>query len=174
MDYTVHGILQARILEWVAFPFFRGSSQCRDWTQVSCIVGRFFISWAKQGKPKNTGVGSLSLLQGIFLTQESNRGLLHCMQILYQLSYQDSTGRPSKDPQWLMTWKQPGLKHEAGLSCDIKARLQHSPKEGETRTGHTWDSIFHSPDRTENKIQISTDFGKIKEFKITSLVHPSL
>ena len=39
------------------------------------------------GKPKNTGVGSLSLLQGIFLTKESNRGLLHCRRILYQLSY---------------------------------------------------------------------------------------
>ena len=40
------------------------------------------------GKPKNTGVGSLSLLQGISLTQESNQGLLHYRQILYQLSYQ--------------------------------------------------------------------------------------
>ena len=39
------------------------------------------------GKPKNTGVGSLSLLQQIFPTQESNWGLLHCGQILYQLSY---------------------------------------------------------------------------------------
>ena len=46
MDYTVHGILQARILEWVAFPFSRGSSQSRHWTQVSCIAGRFFTSWA--------------------------------------------------------------------------------------------------------------------------------
>ena len=42
------------------------------------------------GKPKNTGVGSLSLLQGIFLTQELNQGLLHCRQILYQLRYQGS------------------------------------------------------------------------------------
>ena len=42
------------------------------------------------GKPKNIGGGSLSLLQGIFLTQESNQGLLHCRQILYQLSYQRS------------------------------------------------------------------------------------
>ena len=41
-----------------------------------------------QGKPKNTGMGSLSLLQGIFPTQESNQGLLHCRWILYQLSYQ--------------------------------------------------------------------------------------
>ena len=40
-----------------------------------------------QGKPKTAGVGSLSLLQGIFLTQESNRGLLHCRSILYQPSY---------------------------------------------------------------------------------------
>ena len=46
MDYTVHGILQARILEWVTFPFFRGSSQPRDWTQVSHIAGGFFTSWA--------------------------------------------------------------------------------------------------------------------------------
>ena len=46
MDYTVHGILQARILEWVAFPFSRGSSQPRDPTQVSSIVGGFFTSWA--------------------------------------------------------------------------------------------------------------------------------
>ena len=42
------------------------------------------------GKPKNTGVGSLSLLQGNFLTQELNWGLLYCRQILYQLSYQGS------------------------------------------------------------------------------------
>ena len=43
-------------------------------------------------KPKNTGVGNLSLLQGIFLTQGSNQGLLLCRQILYQLSYQGSPG----------------------------------------------------------------------------------
>ena len=43
-DYTVHGILQARILECVAFPFSRGSSQPRDQTQVSCIAGGFFTS----------------------------------------------------------------------------------------------------------------------------------
>ena len=43
-----------------------------------------------QGKPKNTGVGSLSLLLRIFPPQESNWGLLHCRQILYQLSYQGS------------------------------------------------------------------------------------
>ena len=39
---SIHEILQARILKWIAIPFFRGSSQCRDRTLVSCIVGRFF------------------------------------------------------------------------------------------------------------------------------------
>ena len=46
MDCIVHGILQARTLEWVAFPFSRGSSQSRDQTQVSRIAGGFFTSWA--------------------------------------------------------------------------------------------------------------------------------
>ena len=44
MDYAVHRILQVRILEWLAFPFSRGSSQPRDQTQVSHIAGRFFTS----------------------------------------------------------------------------------------------------------------------------------
>ena len=58
MDYTVHGILQARILEWVVLPFSRGSSQPRDWTQVSCIgiAGRFFASWATRGAQNGQGV----------------------------------------------------------------------------------------------------------------------
>ena len=128
MHYTVHGILQARILEWVAFFFYRGSSQPMDRTQVSHIAGRFLqlshkgslriLEWVTypfsrgssqardqtqsptlqmdslpaepQGKPKNTGVGSLSLLQWIFLTQELNWGVLHCRRIFYQLSYQGS------------------------------------------------------------------------------------
>ena len=44
--YTVRGILQARILDWVAFPFSRGSSWPRGWTQVSHIARRFFTNWA--------------------------------------------------------------------------------------------------------------------------------
>ena len=43
---SVHGILQERILEWVAMPFSRGSSWPRDWTQVPCTAGRFFTIWA--------------------------------------------------------------------------------------------------------------------------------
>ena len=87
MDYTVHGILHARILEGVAVPFSRESSQTRDQTQVSLLQADSLPA-VPQRKPKNTGVGSLSLIQRIFLTQELNRGLPHCRRILHQLSYQ--------------------------------------------------------------------------------------
>ena len=72
-------------------PSSRGSSQSMDQTQISLIAGGFFLS-EPPGKPKNTGVGSLSLNQRNFLTQELNWGLLHCKKILYQLRYQESPG----------------------------------------------------------------------------------
>ena len=84
-DCTVHGILQARILEWVAFPFSRESFQ-----PSSPSLQADSLPAEPQGKPKNTGVGSLSFLQGIFPTLESNQGLLHCRRILYRVSYQGS------------------------------------------------------------------------------------
>ena len=87
MDYTVLEILQTRILEWVDFPspwdLPNPGIQPRSPTfQVDSLPAD------PPRKPKKTGVGSLSLRQGIFLTQESNQGLLYCRQILYQLSYQ--------------------------------------------------------------------------------------
>ena len=73
MDYTIHLILQARILEYATFCFFRGSYQPRSSTfQVDSLPAE------PQEKPKNTGVSSLSLLQRIVPTQELNQGLLHC------------------------------------------------------------------------------------------------
>ena len=45
MDYRVHGILQAKILEWVVFPFSRRCSQPKDWTQVYRVAGGFFTSF---------------------------------------------------------------------------------------------------------------------------------
>ena len=52
MDCTVHGILQASILQWVAFPVSKGSSQLRDPTQVSSIASGFFTSWATRKPPE--------------------------------------------------------------------------------------------------------------------------
>ena len=78
IDYTVHGILQARILEWVAFPFSRESPQPRIEPRPP-ILQADSLPAKPQGKPKNTGVGSLSLLQCIFPTQESNRTGVSCI-----------------------------------------------------------------------------------------------
>ena len=71
----------------------RGSSQARDRTWVSGIQVDSLPSEPPR-KPLNTEVGSLSLLQGNFLTQELNLGLLQCCWILYQLSYQGNLGFP--------------------------------------------------------------------------------
>ena len=86
MDFTVHGILQARLLEWVAFPISRDLPNPRIKPRSPTLQADSLPA-EPQGKPKNTGVGSQSLLQGIFPTQELNWGLLHCRQILYKLSY---------------------------------------------------------------------------------------
>ena len=65
-----------------------------------------------QGKSKNTGVGSLSLLQQIFPTQQLNQGLLHCRQVLYQLSYQEALKNLSNQ-----LW--PGDPNHAGVGLSI-------------------------------------------------------
>ena len=86
---SVHGIFQARIVEWVAFPFSRRSSQHMDQTQISHIASRFFTIWATR-EAQEYWSGYLSLLQWIFPTQELNPGLLRCRQTLYWLSYEGS------------------------------------------------------------------------------------
>ena len=100
-DCTVHGILQAGILEWAAVLleallqeiFSRGRSSLGDLPNPgtepqSPTLQMDSLPAEPPGKPKNTGVGSLSLLQRIFPTQESNQGLLYCRRVLQQLSYQ--------------------------------------------------------------------------------------
>ena len=89
MNYKVHGILQARILEWVAFPFSRGLPNPGIKRRLPTLQADSFPA-EPQGKPKNTGLGSLSLLQGIFPTQGSNPDLPHCRQSLSQLSHKGS------------------------------------------------------------------------------------
>ena len=68
--YSNHGILQARILEWIAIPFSRGSSWLRDWLQVSCTIGRFSTIWSTREAPeikKNQELWHQGLLQEPFL-----------------------------------------------------------------------------------------------------------
>ena len=63
-----HGVLQARVLEWVATPFSRGSSWPRDWTQVSHIAGRFFTIWAIRKAPLNLGILQARILAWIAIS----------------------------------------------------------------------------------------------------------
>ena len=98
MDYTVHGILQARILEWVAIPFSRGSFQPRDRTLVSCIAGRFFTSWA---------------------TREAQRNL-RC--VLLSERRQSAEGYTLHDSNYITFWKRPN--HGDGKKISGCQRLE--------------------------------------------------
>ena len=62
---SVHGIFQARILEWVAISFSRGSFWPRDWTQVFCIVGRRLTVWATRKAPAHYSISSSTLLSPV-------------------------------------------------------------------------------------------------------------
>ena len=90
-------------------PFTKGSSNPGIETRSPALQVDSLPA-GPQGKPKNTGVGSLSLLQWILLTQASNQSLLHCGQILYHLSYQGSCSRdpsgrdPNKASPELLVW----------------------------------------------------------------------
>ena len=100
---SVHGILQARMLEWVATPFFRESSQSRNWTQVSCIVGGFFTIWATREAQKSWVTYPIS-------RRSSQPGSLHPSWILYQLSYQGEEAceqQPESRPRWPQLEKNP-------------------------------------------------------------------
>ena len=79
---STHGILQARIMEWVSHAHLQGIFPIQGSNPVlpHCRQMLYHLF--------TTGVGYLSLLQRSFLARESNQGLLHCRQILYQLSYQ--------------------------------------------------------------------------------------
>ena len=72
-----------------------GFSRQEYWSGLPCPPpgDQILYLLTQHGSPKNTGVSSLSLLQGIFLTHEWNWALLHCRQILYQLSYQGSLSK---------------------------------------------------------------------------------
>ena len=116
MDYIVHGILQARILEWVAFPYSRDLPNPGIEPRSNPVLHVESLPVEPQGKAKNTGVGSLSLLRRIPPTQESNRGLPHRRQTLYRLSYQGN----SRIMEWVAypfsggsSWP----RNQTGVSC---------------------------------------------------------
>ena len=88
MNYTVHGILQARILDWVAFHFSRGSSQTQGSNSGLPHCRQILYQLSHKGSPRILEWVAYPFSRGSFPTQESNWGLLHCRRILYQLSYE--------------------------------------------------------------------------------------
>ena len=103
MERTAHGTLQARILEWGSLSLLQGGLLNPGIEPRSPALQADSLPAEPQVKPKNIGVGSLSLLQEIFPTQELNWGLLHCRWILYQLSYQVSLLMYSNSPNFPIT-----------------------------------------------------------------------
>ena len=125
MDRIFHGILQVRLLEWVAFPFSRdlpnpGVDPRSPSLQADSLPAE------PRGKPKNTGVGSLFLLQWIFLAQKSSWSILHCRRILYLLSYQ---GSPKKVPSNLVDSR------KSGTLSGVTGRWRSLAESASTRQG---------------------------------------
>ena len=91
LDYIVHGILQARILEWVAFPFSRGSYQPRNQTRVSSIAGGFFTNWAiREAKSYGSSIfkfWSISILFSIAPRNEQSFSFLSTSSPALVISY---------------------------------------------------------------------------------------
>ena len=102
-------------------------SESRSVVSDSLRPHRPYSPWNSPGQ--NTGVGSLSLLQGIFPTQGSNPGFPHCRQILYQLSYQGSPFRYQKGlPQNMAPWLTEYFKLKEAEKQQIKRILWPSPE----------------------------------------------
>ena len=123
MDYTVHEILQARILEWVAFAFSRGSSQSRDQTQVSCIADRFFTSWATGVSLNPIGCCLFKKRKCAYrLTQGGNS----CLQPRREASRKQLLTPPSLDLRWISVVQAP----QSVVLCHSSPRNKSSTTQG--------------------------------------------
>ena len=141
MDYRVHGILQAIILDWVAILFSRGSSQLRDQSQVSRIAGWFFTSWAmiccefcfKKSKGRGRGWNYLDSFN-VYATKLSwqlskpndtsiwQNLMLSVLYVLNSLHRQQPTRLPRP-------WDSPGK--NAGVGCNFLLQCMKVKSESE-------------------------------------------
>ena len=105
MDYTVHGVLQARILEWLAIPF--SSSQPREQSQL-ILCRQILYQMSHKGSPRILEWVAFSFSREIFLIQKLDWGLLHCRWILYQLAIREAPFTfPGKGTQNTHLWGWP-------------------------------------------------------------------
>ena len=120
MNCIFYGILQARILECIAFPFSRGSSQPRDQTQVSCNAGGFFTSWA----PRE------ALVMGTGHEWWECSGSWSWRQLLWYNRCQNSLKRAFKKCVFCCTW----ITHQSGWFTEMHSIVLWHPNKN--TTGH--------------------------------------
>ena len=139
MNYTVHGILQARILEWAAFPFSRASSQPRDWMQVSCIAGGFFTSWAT----REVHIYKLIYIKWVLLTL--NFFFFGCISYFFR-----GNGDHNFLGKWMKVWGKASWRRWH-LSCpDILTRMMGAEKEaGDYHKGFSLVAVLSCPSRDQ-------------------------
>ena len=123
---SVNRILQTRILEWVAISYSRGSSWPRDWTWVSCIVGKFFTIWATRD--------GLIIIIFNFIYLVLTGLSLHCCVGFSLLA--ESWGYTLL--RWLLLWWSMGSGHAGFSSCDSWALR------AQTQCCGTWAQLLRS------------------------------
>ena len=143
MDCTVHGILQAGILEWIPPP---GDLPNPGIEPRSPALQVDSLPAEPQGKPKTTGAGSLSLLQQIFPTQELNLGLLHCRQMTYQLSHE---GSPYIYMRLATSWT---VAHQAPLSMGFSRQVLPFPSH------YGWFTLLYGKNQHDIVKQLPSNF----------------
>ena len=96
---SVHGILQARILEWLAMPSSRGSSQPRDWIQVSWIAGGFFTVWATREAQEHFYGLNLYPFRCVSWSSSSSSSFLResCSMVMCSSTWKSNTGTEMDD-----------------------------------------------------------------------------
>ena len=157
MDSTVHGILWVRILERVAVPFSRGIFPTQGSNPGLPHCRWILYQLSPPGKPKNIGVGSLSLLQGIFLTQGSNWVSCIAGGFFTNWAIREALAFRAHPPSWVKGWcpvtAHVTLREEGPLkvySCLCAAKIRTLiGKEGHlSGSGCSWDPPPPTPAST--------------------------
>ena len=151
VDCTVHGILQGRTLEWVAFPSSRGSFQPRDRTQVSCIAGGFFTCWAISSGQFSCSAVSNSLRphglqhakshQLLQFNQTHGHWVCDATQPSHPLSSSSPPGFSLSQHQGLFNWVSSSHQVAKGLEFP----LHHQSFQWILRTDFLEDGLFGTP-----------------------------
>ena len=133
---SVHGIFQARMLEWIAISFFRGSSQPRNRTWVSCIAGRFFTNWAIREallRDKALHYSSIFFLGRYNYIKKQRFFFFFLIKRLSDFTFTIHFHALEKEMAThsnILAWRIPGMAEPGGL-----------PSMGSHRVGHDWSDL---------------------------------